>query len=281
MKFRRHWILVLIVAGTVALVVMAGSLSSLDLRPAQRFSLSAGEKGSMDGSSLRIEPFLLDYMRLAVLVCGVILPFSIIYIIRSPQARRRVVLLLGFSLILIFFAPYLSRLNPNIHLPAINLQAPADLGSLIAIERPDTNPPAWLVLLVSLTVSSIIFGAGYFLWRFVHRREEPPLKQVAREARRALDELSAGSDLKDEVIRCYFEMARALSDRRGLKRRASMTTREFETYLVREGLPAGHVERLTRLFEKVRYGAKTLGQGEKREAVDCLKAIIRACEGAP
>ena len=128
----------------------------------------------------------------------------------------------------------------------------------------------------SLGVSSLILAAFLFLLRRLRRRPEP-LEEVAREAQKAIAQISNGADLKEEVVRCYFEMTQVLGRRRGLKRERAMTTREFETYLQDEGLPDIYIRRLTRLFEKVRYGVKNPGEPENWEAVACLGAIVEAC----
>jgi hypothetical protein len=103
---------------------------------------------------------------------------------------------------------------------------------------------------------------------------------VAREAKKALDTINAGGDLKEGVVRYYCEMVRVVSKEKGLKRQHAMTTREFEKYLESMGLPVTHIRRLTRLFEKVRYGTRNLSKDEDNEAVSCLWAIVQACEGS-
>ena len=47
------------------------------------------------------------------------------------------------------------------------------------------------------------------------------------------------------------------------------------------GLPDTHVQRLTRLFEGVRYGARVANEREERQAVACLTAIVEACTSSP
>jgi hypothetical protein len=79
-------------------------------------------------------------------------------------------------------------------------------------------------------------------------------------------------------MRCYHEMSRVLAEERGLVRGIAMTPREFEVILAEKGLPQQHVRTLTQLFEAVRYGAKPPGESEERQAVDCLEAIVDACE---
>jgi hypothetical protein len=191
---------------------------------------------------------------------------------------------------LIFFIIILCFLLVKNHIPwsKFQLRVPTPplqglLGDKSQLPQQDDiavpNPPWWLVLLVSLGLSALILGGSLLLWRR-YRRRSSPLELVAKEARKTIDELRGGADLKEGVIRCYFEMNRVLKEQRGLKRQQAMTTREFENHLNEIGLPELHIRRLTRLFEKVRYGAKDLTRVEDREAIACLSAIVQACEGS-
>jgi hypothetical protein len=116
------------------------------------------------------------------------------------------------------------------------------------------------------------------VWRRIHPPESP-LERLAREAEQALGALQAGADLRDTVLRCYVEMGRVVREAKGLAREAAMTPREFEHSLGEAGLPQDRVRQLTRLFEDVRYGAKSAGVREEQQAVDCLGAIVEACGG--
>jgi hypothetical protein len=100
------------------------------------------------------------------------------------------------------------------------------------------------------------------------------------QARAAIESLEKGSDLRDVVLQCYAEMIRVVREQRGLRRDRTVTAREFTDYLVAAKLPEQHVNRLTSLFEKVRYGSKPAAQGDELEAIASLRAIVRACEEA-
>ncbi len=141
-------------------------------------------------------------------------------------------------------------------------------------------PPAWLVLVTSLILALLLALAlaGMVWWIWLRRRRAVhPLAQLAQEAQDALEALQAGGDLKDVVMRCYFEMNRVLREQRGITRPEAMTPREFERQLEQAGLPGEHVRQLTRLFENVRYGAKVPGEREERQAMTCLTAIVEHC----
>jgi hypothetical protein len=97
----------------------------------------------------------------------------------------------------------------------------------------------------------------------------------------AIADLQSGSDLKDTVLRCYVRMSQVLSEQRGITRPLDMTPREFEQQLAAVGLRDEHIGQLTRLFERVRYGARPAGEREEREALACLTAIAHMYRRAP
>jgi hypothetical protein len=147
-----------------------------------------------------------------------------------------------------------------------------------------SSSPQWVILLVALILALLAMGgllaAIQFFWRRSHVPASP-LQQLAQEAQQALVELEAGADVKDTVMRCYFEMSRVLDEQQGMRRAGTMTPREFEQQLKAVGLPGAHVQRLTRLFEAVRYGARVANEREERQAVACLTAIVEACSSSP
>jgi hypothetical protein len=91
-----------------------------------------------------------------------------------------------------------------------------------------------------------------------------------------LKDLSAGRDWDDTVIRCYARMSEAVDQERGLHRQQAMTPQEFASRLEQAGLPSEPVRRLTRLFEKARYGGRKSSREDVNEAVTCLTAILHA-----
>jgi hypothetical protein len=139
------------------------------------------------------------------------------------------------------------------------------------------EPPQWLVIVITLAIVAAVLGLAWMWWQ---RRQQnirhDPAELLAREAQQAAQTIEAGSDLKDTVLRCYRDMSRVLGDSQNIRRQKAMTPREFEMQLIDIGVSDDHIQRLTRLFESVRYGGNTATEREKREAVDCLNAIARA-----
>jgi Flp pilus assembly protein TadB len=134
-------------------------------------------------------------------------------------------------------------------------------------------------VVVALVGAALIAAVARAIWR---RRQRPStsLDQLAEQAQDAIDAIEAGADLKDTVTRCYFEMVQVLREERGIQRQRAMTPREFEARLEEAGIPTAQVRRLTRLFEEVRYGDKSLGDEEERQAVISLTSIVRFCRSA-
>ena len=138
--------------------------------------------------------------------------------------------------------------------------------------------PQWL---------SFIFGFGMFLvlgfwgWTILRRRQsaDNTIQVIQKEAQAAIDDLESGVDLRNVILRCYCQMEDALKKQKGLKRHKGMTPREFETSLSGFGIPEQPLIILTRLFEAVRYGDKQLDPERESQAIACLTAIVRACEG--
>ena len=168
---------------------------------------------------------------------------------------------------------------------------PVLLGENASAPAPETVPPPIfiapdlppaLVYIISVAVLLVTFGLLWFFGRgFASLRTHPahdaPLDDIAAAARQSLDELSAGTDWEDAIVRCYARMSDVVSRRRGLYREAATTPDEFASHLTRSGLPADSVRRLTHLFESVRYGARPAGDREREEASACLTDILRYC----
>jgi len=163
-----------------------------------------------------------------------------------------------------------------------------DTDIQVELPQPDRLPEELfndvpeLVDLVSLltTVGMVVLGmvAVWLMWRFRQRllNRKPPLTIIADEVESALKDLRAGANLKDTVMRCYYDMSRALGKGLGLVRQKGMTPREFEQLLSDSGLPNPSIKQLTRLFERVRYGGFAASDKDKDEAISCLESIVHA-----
>jgi len=280
MEYNKNLILIFLAVMAISILVLSASLPSLELKPGRRVSMGINQAQESyiqdeNGSEDAIEPILKTAIRITFFILGIVIPVLIIYGLRFPDIRRRFLRMLVFGVIIFAAAHYLQKRNFSMKMPAREINFSLGDQMPVALEQYVPDPPQWLVLIASFLISAFILGIGIFIWRKFRARSSP-LEQVAEEARKTIDEIRSGVDLKEGIIKCYYEMTRVLSEERGLKRRQTMTTREFEKQLEEAGLVSGHVKRLTRLFELVRYGSKDLGEREEREALDCLSAIAEA-----
>lgn len=147
-----------------------------------------------------------------------------------------------------------------------------------AFASPETITIATYIVSFGIALLLIFIGWKlYALWKEMKSPSAQPLKKIAQIARASLDDLSAGRESTDVIMNCYYRMSDVVSDKKHLERSASMTPGEFAARLKNAGLPPEAVQRLTRLFEGVRYGNRRSSPGEVKEAVASLTAIMQSC----
>jgi len=285
-KLKRIFVIVLASLGVLMLVLLAASLQSLELKPAQVFF-------SDDGNQSNIFSGFTDFVdnvgsltlgEALMLFGGFLVLFVLVLAMLSPEARKRLIkmiLRLGLTIWAIYYA--LNKFRPQGVFGteaegAVMEQGPEVIGTL-----PPYTPlvvPSWLIYVASLLTVLFFAGIGFWLYRILW----PPksqLQDLTRAARTALKDISAGRDWDDTVIQCYVRMSEALDQKRGLYRQQAMTPQEFATRLEQAGLPSDPVRRLTRLFEKARYGGRKSSREDVNEAVTCLTAILHAVGAQP
>jgi len=279
--------LLLLGMATAALILLSTALTGLELLPGQPFSLSREPSGEIGRSETMpgAEIFALLFRAMTAIFVS-LLPVAIIYFIVSPEFRKR--MLRSFLPMLpLFLMFYLLMRSPPDFLRRAEEAQP--LGPLAegfpAAPTPEfvATPPQWLVvvanLVLALLIAALVVGAVWLVWH-LQRKRVSPLERLAQEAREAIEALQAGADLKNTVMRCYYEMSQVLREQRGIRRQRATTPREFERQLEQLGLPGEQVRQLTRLFEKVRYGAKTVDEDEARQAIACLTVIVEFCRSS-
>ncbi|MGD9148388.1 MAG: hypothetical protein PVI80_22685, partial [Anaerolineae bacterium] len=234
---QRLWMLLFSGLTIVALILLASGLNNLELLPGRPLPFgrqATGDEPLPAGGSLASE--LLNYAFIVIFGLAIVLfPFALIYVIVSPDARKRVIRSLG--LLMWLLALYLlMRANPGFF-QELQLQAGAapfaGNAAAPAAEFSASIPP-WAVPLatigLALLLAAVLVAIAWFVWRR-SRRPASPLEQLAQEARQALVALEGGADVNDTVMRCYFEMSQILSQQRGISRAQTMTPREFELEL--------------------------------------------------
>ena len=214
----------------------------------------------------------------------------LVSLLLSPEMRKYFLrqmfrILVGYWLLYFLFKNYGDRLTGLMNLGAALFNLGQMGGEETNLPPPVFVPPQetpWVSYLAGILLVLFLFFAVWRSWGLLKnislpKKEEKPLDEIARIARASLRDLSEGGDSTDVIMNCYFRMSRVVSDKRMLHRKASMTPAEFATRLERAGLPGEAVQRLTRLFEGVRYGGYRAGPKDVNEAVTCLTSILNYC----
>lgn len=270
-----------------ALMILASGLGGMDFREGQQFgtgTASGIRSAAFEAiSNMKAVPF---QTQLIVAILFVIL-FAMIGMLLSPEMRKRLIkavirAILTFWLLSIIFTRYPNILNQL----ALNLSAfNPELGETTAgATAPQFTPPpsaSWVSYLLSfglLALALFIAWKAYSFWRELNAPSSEISKtKIAKIARASILDLSAGRESTDVILNCYYRMSDAVSRRKNLERRASMTPSEFASRLEAEGLPSDAVRALTRLFESVRYGGQRSNPNMVNEAVACLTSILQYC----
>jgi hypothetical protein len=287
MPRQRIWMLVGLGSAIVTLMVLASGLAGLTFRPGHMYDFGAlrlptGVPTPAPAADNRPPTWLSVVVTLLILAT---LLYLVINLILSRKFRREMIIRTISILIFIMLA-YLVlsalRGNPSEgdRPPDATPVPPAPPLSGEPFPAFVANPAPWLIIAVSATLAALLIGGIWLLWRRTHA-SPPSLTRLADEAQTALANIQAGADLRDTVLRCYREMGQILSERHGIERPRDTTPREFEQQLTAVGLRDEHIQQLTRLFERVRYGARQANEREEREAVVCLTAIVQAYGRSP
>lgn len=99
--------------------------------------------------------------------------------------------------------------------------------------------------------------------------DRPDLEAIGRVAGRAADRIDRAGTFENEVYRAWAEMTAELE----VDRPHSSTPGEFASVAVDAGMVPEDVDRLTKLFEEVRYGGRAPTEDRERTAVETLRRI--------
>ena len=287
---RRSLLVGLFIVFCALLIVLIGGLDRVELHPGEPIpelfsrQSGAGTAGGITAWDLGGEQFRFTLFAFVV-ACLVLL---LIGAILSPRLRRSLLIagavLAVVLLILMWIKPPQEAAWEGMELSGVGLLADTD-EHRARVVMPETIPPDWAVILVSVgaAAAAAMVGAVFVLKIYPRlrrgRTEGGLLEELAKRAGAAVDRIRDGADLGDAVRRCYKQMSELLCARAKISDAAVLTPREFADALRTRGMQDATVDRLTAIFEQVRYGGRA-GDAFADEAIACLEAIQTACSPA-
>lgn len=272
-------VLLLLVAALFSLMLLAASLSNLQLTAGTPFP----GVGSFDNPGQVISSSAKDTLSLPVLN-GI---FALFFLILLIYVLARLIIFVNFKklfqfilamIVLLGLVTLMPRItsNPSTYNPPQATKAPPPPAESYPVS-PLGQPPETLIWIV---IGICTLGIGLFAFNILKQSLGSGMveDQLLLEAEDAVKALIAGNDLRSVIIRCYMQMTRALQEELGIERNEHMTVREFEDWLEYKGFPANPVHRLTSLFEKVRYGQQQINETDEKIAIESLNEIILFCK---
>jgi hypothetical protein len=263
------------------LIILAGSLSQIELSPGETFNWSSLLKGSAfnpetAATELGDESGQLPGSLVILFWVGLIA--ALIYAFFSAKHRYRALTALAMVTVFLFLHMIVGQRVAELQGTAEGV-VPFEVEPASSVPLPQppayiTDPPDWIIWLVGGVVVLLLVTAAFYIWYQRRQKEPDPQQLFVQEAEQALQELDAGGDFRDVVLRCYAQMEGVMRQSQDIKRQQSMTPREFEDQLAMAGFADEHIGRLVRLFEEVRYGGQSSGNHAEQEARDCLTAIV-------
>jgi hypothetical protein len=272
----------------VAIAVLASSLHDVRFQPARTVESveTHPSLGSLPPIQLLVNTPL---WKIVLYWLAVVINFILFIFLLPPEFRKRLLrqligIAVGALVLALAFKYRLIQLPEILSPSAVQVVGTTDgLGQGSDLPRyhiPQVAP--WLTYIISLVVLWIVFvlvWVGHRWWRQSQNKQPLPLDIIGRIAQTSLCDLTMGREWGDVVIETYMRMSATVDARRGLRRAAAVTPREFVQQLVQAGLPSRGVSGLTTLFEIVRYGGRRSSASDAEEAIACLESIAQACGG--
>jgi len=224
----------------------------------------------------------------SMLWVSLIVLFVLIALLLSPEGRKRMLRIIIRMAFIMWGVYFLFKRYPDVfsflgRAFLTNQLGQEGAGDAANVPPPVFTPPPetpWLSYFVSFLIIlgiAIMVWSLYRTWQALSQRPPGALTDIARIARSSLRDLSSGHESTDVIMNCYFRMSDVVADKKNLQRGSGVTPAEFAVRLEQAGLPGDSVRRLTRLFERVRYGEQKAGPKDINEAVACLTAILQYC----
>lgn len=270
----KHKTLIFLLLVVIATVMIAAALPQLELKPGIPLPEARGTSEARLPENPPIVAIPGEFRFTAIMAAVVIAVLALVvggYRLSKEFSWKKVpwpaliIALLALVVLGILFSQIgvSDPLEPELLPPESKLDGPP-LGSL----------PPGLVWLVWIGLVGLIGFLGVWAIRRPagQTRAHDPVKV---EAERAMRALKTGLDLKNVIVRCYWQMSLALREEQGIELEETMTAREFERLLTARGVPYAPVHQLTRLFETARYSLQPSTPTDEELAFECLSAIVQ------
>ena len=288
----RRWIAVSALIALVAVILLlVPGLQSVDLAPGEDLGLVGTSEGAESGSVPSLGTWGADGFRLfaTVMIWLVLISVAVLLIgsVFDKRFRPMLFFLLGVFVVCQLAVTLCSGPAEEAE-PLAPREGAFEWGELEPVspgaEMPEAPPATTqMLLLIAVAVSASLTGLAFLVYFKVIRprrlRSAPPpesdgLEELVAQIEHTVDRLRMGADARESVLACYAEMVRILSRRQQIPY-AHLTPREFARSLRRAGLASDHVDRLTGIFEIVRYGHRDDATLATR-AIESLESIRAA-----
>ena len=269
-----------------AISLLASSLHDVRFQPGR----SLPTHPSSDNPILLQAPEVLEktpLWKLLLFWLAFVVNMILFFYLLPPEVRKRILRqVISFSvgsLILLIALRYRILQLPGLNSNPENIPGQPPPGQESSQAAPIFHPPLvtpWMTYLISVGILLGLLILAWIVTRWQLRSRTHrygSLKTIANIAQTSLDDLASGRDWGDIIIQSYARMSEVVSARRGLQRPDAATPREFAERLEHAGLPAEAVNRLTILFESVRYGTRKSDESDINEATACLASILQSC----
>jgi hypothetical protein len=269
----------------IVLVLLVSGLQNFESQGNVIIRLEQQGNDSDDSSAF------LPSSQLFVILAFIVLSSILFFIVTLNRRKREFTILALLALFILFISiqPKTSKEDKSgasqEAIPLVAIEDLAEPESLPATSKSVEFTPPQISSFFLYLVSFLAIISLMFIVLIIYRWQTPytlstdtrSLEEIGEAARLALNDLAAGSDERDAVIACYVRMSDIVMRSKSIERGASRTATEFAARLEESGLPGSSVQRLTRLFETVRYGSHASNRIDAEEARECLAEIAIYC----
>lgn len=272
----------LLILGSILILmaILAASLPQLEFKPGM--PLPRLEEGEVVVPVIESEPLAaLSLNQFMSMLLGLLLTISLLYmvvkVLRGTSWKE------VFSILRIMLVIFLGLF----FILVILLMMPRESGTqememVLPTPKPIVTAPLGPVppLLLWIVGLGLLFLGILIAVLIIRSSSKTPstIDLLGFEAEKAWQDLRLGQNLKDVIIKCYWQMSLVLEKEQGVERKDFMTTGEFEQYLRSVGVPQDPIHRLTRLFETARYGRWQPNTTDEQDAIHSLEAILTYCQ---